>query len=80
MKLCDVMLASNGMYGLARYIQSLYSECGNLESIKDEMNKVFSMNGPMALGGMFTRRKDICGFFGLLTLREKNQMARSRNL
>ena len=61
MKLCDVMLASNGMYELAWYRQ-LYSEWSNLENTKDEMNKVFSMNGPMALREMLTWSKDIGGF------------------
>ena len=36
------MLATNGMYGIARYIQSLYSECGILEITKDEMSKYYS--------------------------------------
>ena len=51
MKLCDVMLASNGMYELD--IQ-LYSVCRNLENTKDEMSNVLSMDGPIALRGMFT--------------------------
>ena len=32
----------------------LYSEYGNLENTKEEMNKVFLRNGPMAVREMWT--------------------------